>query len=160
MLIQIYNLFSGFLLFRTPSLQMSDEPKIFGKLVADKGYISQSLFEELFVDDIHLIARIRKNMKNSLMHLRDKILLRKRSLIETVNDELKNIVQIEHTRHRSIGGFAANLMQPWRHIVSCPKSPRLILKSSKENCLDRTQVSQIKRWRVYRRKSTIDPGKN
>ncbi len=74
-----------------------------GKLVADKGYISQSLFEALFVDDIHLITRIRKNMKNSLMHLHDKILLRKRSLIETVNDELKNIVQIEHTRHRSIG---------------------------------------------------------
>ena len=78
--------------------------------MADKGYISQSLFEELFVDDIHLITRIRKNMKNSLMHLRDKILLRKRSLIETVNDELKNIVQIEHTRHRSIGGLAANPM--------------------------------------------------
>ena len=75
-----------------------------------KGYISQSLFEELFVDDIHLITRIRKNMKNSLMHLRDKILQRKRSLIETVNDEVKHIVQIEHTRRRSVGGFAANLM--------------------------------------------------
>ena len=84
--------------------------KIFGKLVANKGYISQSLFEELFVDDIHLITRIRKDMKNSLMHLRDKILLGERLLIETMKDELKNIVQIEHTRHRSIGGFAANLM--------------------------------------------------
>ena len=49
------------------------------KLVADKRYISQSLFEALFVDDIHLITRVRKNMKNSLMHLRDKILLRKQS---------------------------------------------------------------------------------
>ena len=104
---------------------MSDEPKIFGKLVADKGYISQSLFEELFVDDIHLIARIRKNMKNSLMHLRDKILLRKRSLIETVNDELKNIVQIEHTRHRSIGGFAANLMAAMAAYSFLPKKPSL-----------------------------------
>ena len=104
---------------------MSDEPKIFGKLVADKGYISQSLFEELFVDDIHLITRIRKNMKNSLMHLRDKILLRKRSLIETVNDELKNIVQIEHTRHRSIGGFAANLMAAMAAYSFLPKKPSL-----------------------------------
>ena len=104
---------------------MSDEPKIFGKLVADKGYISQSLFEELFVDDIHLIARIRKNMKNSLMHLRDKILLRKRSLIETVNDELKNIVQIEHTRHRSIGGLAANLMAAMAAYSFLPKKPSL-----------------------------------
>jgi len=49
-------------------------------------------------------------MKTSLMHLRDKILLRKRALIETIKDELKYIVQIEHTRHRSVGGFAANLM--------------------------------------------------
>ncbi len=86
----------------TPLKNKKFTENIFGKLVVDKGYISQSLFEGLFVDDIHLITRIRKNMKNSLMHIRDKILLRKRSLIETVNDELKNIVQIEHTRHRSI----------------------------------------------------------
>lgn len=46
-------------------------------LVADKGYISQSLFEEIFVGYIHLISRIRKCMKNSLMHLHDKILQRK-----------------------------------------------------------------------------------
>ena len=111
---------------RTPLKNKKFTEKIFGKLVANKGYISQSLFEELFVDDIHLITRIRKNMKNSLMHLRDKILLRKRSLIETVNDELKNIVQIEHTRHRSIGGFAANLMAAMAAYSSCPRSPRLI----------------------------------
>lgn len=60
--------------------------------MADKGYISRSLFKELFVDDIHQIIRTRKNRKSLLMHLRDKILLRKRLLIEIVNDELKNIV--------------------------------------------------------------------
>ena len=63
-----------------------------------------------FVFCLHLITRIYKNIKNSLMHLRDKILLGERLLIETMKDELKNIVQIEHTRHRRIGGFAANLM--------------------------------------------------
>ena len=63
-----------------------------------------------FVFCLHLITRICKNIKNSLMHLRDKILLGERLLIETMKDELKNIVQIEHTRHRSIGGFAVNLM--------------------------------------------------
>lgn len=52
--------------------------KLFGKLLADRGYISQNLFEELFVDDMHLVTRIKKNMKNSLMSLHDKILLRKR----------------------------------------------------------------------------------
>ena len=47
-------------------------------------------------------------MKNSLMSLADKILLRKRALIETVNDELKNIAQMEHSRHRSFNNFIAN----------------------------------------------------
>ena len=65
-------------------------------------------------------------MKDSLMHLHDKILLRKRSLIETVNDELKNIVQIEHTRHRSIGGFAANLMTAYSFL---PKKPSLNIET-------------------------------
>jgi len=63
--------------------------KIYGKLFGDKGYISQSLFEKLFIDSIHLITKLRKNMKNSLMHISDKILLRKRALVETVCDELK-----------------------------------------------------------------------
>lgn len=49
-------------------------------------------------------------MKNSLMNLHNKILLRKRSVIETVNDELKNVCNIEHTRHRSVDNFATNLL--------------------------------------------------
>jgi len=83
---------------------------IFGKLFGDKGYISKSLFEEPFIDGIHLITKPRKNMKNSLMLIQDKILLKKRVLIETVNDELKNIRQIKHTRHRSIDNFITNLI--------------------------------------------------
>ena len=82
----------------------------FGKLYGDKGYISKDLFEKLFVDGVHLITKIKKNMKNSLMLLQDKIALRKRALIETVNDELKNICQIEHTRHRSFENFTTNLL--------------------------------------------------
>lgn len=83
---------------------------IFGKLFADKGYISKQLEKILFVDGVHLITQLRNNMKNSLMTLSDKILLRKRSVIETVNDELKNMCQIEHSRHRSIGNFFTNLI--------------------------------------------------
>ncbi len=81
--------------------------KVFGKLFGDKGYIGKNLFEQLFIDGIHLITKIRKNMKNGLMHIQDTILLRKRVLIETVNDELKNICQIEHSRHRSFENFIA-----------------------------------------------------
>jgi hypothetical protein len=84
--------------------------KLVGKLFGDKGYISQKLFDLLFERALQLITRIKKNMKNKLMPLLDKILLRKRSLIETVNDQLKNISQIEHTRHRSSWGFIVNLI--------------------------------------------------
>ncbi len=83
---------------------------LLGKLFGDKGYISQELFDELFVRGLQLITKIKKNMKNKLMPMIDKILLRKRSIIETINDQLKNISQIEHTRHRSLAGFMVNLL--------------------------------------------------
>ena len=79
-----------------------------GKLCADKGYIGQTLFENLFLNGIQLITKVKNNMKNSPMSIADKILLRKRALIETVNDELKNIAQIEHSRHRSFNNVIAN----------------------------------------------------
>ena len=69
---------------------------IHGKLVGDKGYIDKNLFERLFVDGIQLITKLKSNMNGSLMSLSDKLLLRKRAIIESVNDELKNIAQVEH----------------------------------------------------------------
>ena len=81
-----------------------------GKLCADKGYIGQALFENLFLNGIQLITKVKNNMKNPLMSIADKILLRKRVLIETVNDELKNIAQIEHFRHRFFNNFIANAL--------------------------------------------------
>jgi hypothetical protein len=85
---------------REPLRDSKFHKKLFGKLFTDRGYISQDLFNKLFVNNIHLITKIKKNMKNSLMHLYDKIILGKRTIIETVNDLLKNSCQIEHTRHR------------------------------------------------------------
>ena len=79
----------------------------------------------LFVDDIHLITKIKKNMKNSLMDLHDKLMLRKRSVIETVNDELKNVCQIEHTRHRSVNNFATNLLAGLIAYNLLPKKPEM-----------------------------------
>ena len=95
---------------RKPLSDMNLHKRIFGKLFGDKGYISKDLFEQLFIDGVHLITKIKKNMKNSLMLLQDKIALRKRALIEIVNDELKNICQVEHTRHRSFDNFITNLL--------------------------------------------------
>ncbi|WP_373844136.1 IS982 family transposase [Bacteroides heparinolyticus] len=99
--------------------------KLFGKLFADRGYISQDIFEELFIDELHLITKLRKNMKNSLMNLYDKILLRKRTLIETVNDELKNVCHIEHTRHRSVENFVTNLLAGLIAYNLLPKKPSM-----------------------------------
>ena len=64
-------------------------------------------------------------MKNSLMNLYDKIMLRKRSVIETVNDELKNVCHIEHTRHRSIVNFASNLFAGLIAYNLLPKKPEM-----------------------------------
>ena len=99
--------------------------RLFGKLFADRGYISQNLFEMLFVDNIHLVTKIKKNMKNSLMSLYGKSLLRKRSVIETVNDELKNVCQIEHTRHRAFDNFATNLIAGLIAYNLLPKKPEM-----------------------------------
>ena len=74
---------------------MDFHKRIFGKLFGDRGYISKDLFEQLFIDGVHFITRLEKGMKNALMLQRDKIMLRKRSLIETVNDQLKIVCQIE-----------------------------------------------------------------
>lgn len=82
---------------------------LIGKLIGDKGYISQSLFETLMKRGLQLITKLRSNMKNRFIEMEDKLLLRKRALIETVNDQLKNISNIEHTRHRSLWNFLGNL---------------------------------------------------
>lgn len=95
---------------RTPLKEGNFLKKIFGSLYADKGYISGDLASMLFEDGLHLVTGIRSNMKNVLMTMRDKILLRKRSIIETINDQLKNISQAEHSRHRSFGNFITNLV--------------------------------------------------
>ena len=99
--------------------------EIYGKLVGDKGYISQELFNELFVNGIQLVTKIKNNMKNSLMSMADKILLKKRALIESTNDELKNIAQIEHSRHRSFSNFIVNTIAALATYCFFPKKPSI-----------------------------------
>lgn len=95
---------------RAPLKQENFLKKIFGSLYGDKGYISKELAAMLFDQGVHLVTGIRNNMKNVMMTIRDKILLRKRSVIETINDQLKNIAQAEHSRHRSFANFITNLV--------------------------------------------------
>lgn len=110
---------------RNPEVIEKLSKELFGKLFADRGYISSKLFESLFNKSITLVTKIKKNMKNKLMDTVDKILLRKRAVIESVNDFLKNICQIEHTRHRSINNFIVNLISGLAAYHFIEKKPSL-----------------------------------
>lgn len=101
--------------------------QLFGKVFADKGYVSQKLAKQLLnTAGIQLITKLKRKMKQRLMPLNDRLLLRKRSIIETIIDQLKNISQIEHSRHRSpvncfvniLGGLIAYCHQPKKPSIS------------------------------------------
>lgn len=84
--------------------------EIFGKVFGDKGYFNKALADLLLDDGIQLITTLRRKMKQKALSNEEKLLLRKRSVIETANDELKNICQVEYTMHRRIAGFILNIM--------------------------------------------------
>ena len=83
---------------REPLKNKSFVEQIFGKIVGDKGYISKELFGRLFVDGIQLVTR------------------------------LKNMTQIEHSRHRSVANFAVNLMAGLAAYSFFPKKPMIALE--------------------------------
>ena len=115
---------------RTPVRHLTEG--VFGKLFADKGYICQELFDDLFATGLQLVAPIRKNMENKLMPLLDKLLLKKRMLIESVIDQLKNICQLEHTRHRSVANFYVNIASALIAYTYQEKKPSLKLRDSQQ----------------------------
>jgi hypothetical protein len=109
---------------RKPVLKLCKD--LFGKLIADRGYISQALLEQLLETfGVQLITRIKSNMKNRLMPLVDKLLLRKRAIIESVVDQLKNVSQIEHSRHRSPINCFINILAGLIAYCHQPKKPDL-----------------------------------
>jgi len=105
---------------------------LFGQLFGDKGYISQKLTEALLAMGVRLVTPLRKNMKPKMLPWMEHLLLRKRALIESVNDQLKNISQIEHTRHRSVTNFFVNLFAGLVAYSLRPKKPSLNLFNHKE----------------------------
>jgi transposase len=99
---------------------------LIGKLFGDKGYLSQPLAQQLLVTQgLHLITKLRKRRRNRLLDWSDKLLLRKRAIIETITDQLKNICQIAYSRQRSPINFLVKLVAGL--IASChqPKKPSL-----------------------------------
>jgi transposase len=106
--------------------------QLWGKLFGDRGYISQELFEQLWAQDLQLITKLKRKMKNKLMPVLDKMLLRKRALIECVNDQLKNVSQIEHSRHRSATNGIVNMVAAVVAYTFQPKKPSLDLFRKQE----------------------------
>lgn len=103
------------------------------------------LFESLFINGIQVITKVKNKMNNSLMSIVDKILLRKRALIETVNDKLKNIAQIEHSWHRSFNNFIANALAAIAAYCFLEKKPTIDIKFIKDRQL--TLFWIISNWR-------------
>ena len=111
---------------REPVGQMAAE--LWGHLYGDRGYISKALHDALLANGLTLITLMRRTMKPRLMRLWDRLILRKRFLIETINDQLKNVSQIEHSRHRSLTGFMVNLVGGLIAYTFQPKKPSLGLR--------------------------------
>lgn len=110
--------------------------KLYGKLFGDKGYISKELFTSLFSNGIHLVTKLRKNMKTKLLTpIEDAFHLRKRAIIETIFDQLKNIFQVEHSRNRSQTNYFNNIFSALIAYNFKEKKPSL-----KKNFVDTKQI--------------------
>lgn len=107
---------------------------LWGKFFGDKGYISASLAQDLRKKGIVLTTKLKKNMKNKLMDLTDKKLLRQRAIIESVIEQLKNISQIEHSRHRSPANFLVNLFAGLIAYCHRRKKPSIAIKDNLLSC--------------------------
>ena len=107
---------------------------IWGKLFGDKGYLSQPKTTPLAQQGIEIVTSIRRNMRPVLMTLEDKILLRKRIIIESVNNLLKNWANIDHSHHRSPVNFFVNLMAGLVDYCWKPDKPTVRL-DAQENML-------------------------
>jgi Transposase DDE domain len=105
--------------------------ELFGRVFADKGYISQQLAQQLLeTAGVQLITKLKRNMKQKLMPLGDRLMLRKRSIIETIIDQLKNISQIEHSRHRSPVNCFVNILCGLIAYCHQPKKPGLAIEAN------------------------------
>jgi hypothetical protein len=101
-----------------------------GRLFGDRGYISQKLTQVLANQNVALITTLKKNMKAQAMDAFDQLLLRKRSLIETINDQLKNIGDLEHSRHRSLTHYMSNIIASLVAYSYQDKKPALQLREA------------------------------
>ncbi|MFT6732379.1 MAG: hypothetical protein ACJAS9_000559 [Polaribacter sp.] len=113
---------------RTPIPELCKN--LYGKLYADKGYIGKKLSETLSESDIDLVTTVRKNMKAKAISIFDRAILSKRYIIKAINDPLKNISQVEYSRHRSETGFMLNVISGIVDYCLKKQKPRIKLSAS------------------------------
>ena len=123
-----FNITSGNVDDRNEKVMKKLTKTLWGKLFGDRGYLSKDLTKWLQTKGIHLFTRIKKNMKNVLLTLQDKILLNKRGVIESVNNKLQEACQIEHTRHRSPINFLVNVLGALTAYTFIEKKPSIVTK--------------------------------
>jgi Transposase DDE domain len=117
--------------------------QLWGKRFGDRGYMGQELFEQLWTEGVPLITKLKRNRKNKLMPVLDKLLLRKRALIECVSDPWKNISQMEHTRHRSATNGIVNMLAAVVAYTFPPKKPALDLSTITETQAQRLLLAAV-----------------
>jgi hypothetical protein len=108
-------------------------PKLFKKLqglaAGDKGYISKKMAAELAEMGINFITKTRQNMKPIKRSSFEKFFLAKRAVVEAVIGQLKEICQIEHSRHRKPDNFLVNLLAALAAYTLKPRKPSINLKT-------------------------------
>ena len=111
---------------RNPKVMETLTQTLWGKLFGDRGYISAPLTKRLQMKGIYLFTRVKKNMKNILMKLEDKLLLNKRGIIESVNQRLQSSCQVEHSRHRNVFNFFTNVFSGLAAYFFLEKKPSIV----------------------------------
>ena len=96
-----------------------------GWLFGDKGYLGQNLAKKLREQAIEIFTKVKKNMKKPDMTGPQKQLLKKRGIVETVIDQLKNVCQMEHTRHRSPINALVNIVSALVAYTLKPRKPSI-----------------------------------
>lgn len=104
--------------------------KFFGKVYGDKGYLSQKLFEEMLDLGVQIVTQLRSKMKPKIMPLADRLMLKKRSLIESVFHILKDMLHIDHSRHRSPQNFLINILAALTAYCFYPNKPTIRLEKT------------------------------
>lgn len=99
-----------------------------GLMFTDKGFLSSKAFDFLYAKGLKLITGVRANMKNKFVNMKEKLLHKKRGMIEAVNDILMTVCDIDHTRHRSPLNFMVNLLSGLVAYTFFDKVPSIFAK--------------------------------